>query len=384
MIRKRVMILASCHTIGGFETKLDFIIKNLDRKKFHLTLLLIYPFYKAKKIPKEVRIQQKKFLAWEGIETIEINMGYRYDFSIIVRAAKWIREKKIDILYFFALGSGTFVAPIAGRMARVPSIVRANDTILDGLYPRLLRGLDRILINMTDLIVVPSEFLKGLMVRELKVVQEKIRVIPNSIQLNKFGQKNKTDSLKAELSLKDDVKIVGMVANLVPVKNHVVLLRAVPYVLERHPETCFLLIGEGPLKSELENLGKELKISSNLRFLGYRSDVEKVILLFYVGILCSKVETHGIALIEMMASGVPVVASRVGGIPEIIQHEDNGLLVNQGDPFALAEAINRLFDDHALAKRIGKNGRDCVFEKFSENKMLRGMEAVFNHRNRKI
>lgn len=378
MNKTKLMILASCHSIGGFETKLDRLIKNIDRRNFDLSILLIYPFYKAKKVPRKVREKHKEFLSWEGIQLFNINMNWRYDFSIIFQAAKVIRSCKVQVLYYFSLGSGTFIAPIAAKLAGVRFIVREVQNVLNGLYPKILRGLDRILLSFVDVIIVPSEYLKKLLQRELLAKEERIHIIPNAIDLTRFGKTGKVGRIRSELHLKGKGRIVGMIANLVPVKAHSVLFHAIPLVLKKHAMTTFLLIGDGPLKEKLVKLSKELNISNAVKFLGYRSDVDQLIRLFDIGILNSEVEIHPNCLIEIMASGIPVVAPAVGGIPEIVVDGQNGLLVEPGNLKQMADAIIYLFDHPDIAKQYGEDGRRVVFDKFSQEKMVRSTEAVFD------
>jgi glycosyltransferase involved in cell wall biosynthesis len=295
---------------------------------------------------------------------------------MIFRAIKLIRERRIEVLYYFSLGSGTFIGPLAGIGARVPVIIREVQTILHGLYPRMLRGLDRLLMSRVSLTLTPSHFLKKLLVNELGLDSEKIEVIPNAINLDKFGTDYSNTKIRTEMGLNGDAKIVGMIANLLPVKAHSVLLEAVPCILQSCPETHFLFIGEGPLRTELMELGKKLDISSHLHFLGYRNDVEKVIPAFRVGVLCSWVETYGIALTEMMAAGVPVVATNVGGIPEVVDHGKNGFLVEPGNAGQLAKAIASLLTDESLASRLGTQAREKALTLFSKDHMIRATESV--------
>jgi glycosyltransferase involved in cell wall biosynthesis len=372
-----VTILASCHRIGGFETKLDCLIRHLDRDRFRITVLLIYPFYKARKVPDEVRDRHKSYLHWKGIQNIELCMKYRYDFTIIWRVIQILKKSRADILYFLALGSGTFIAPLAGWAAGVPSLVRAGDTILDGLYPKTLKWMDKFLFSRTDIMIVPAAFLKNYYIKNLNVPSNKITVIPNSIDLTVFGKKQPGKKLEKEMGIKHGTKVIGMIANLLPVKAHTVLIKAIPLIIQQHPNTKFLLIGEGPLQEELDKLSQQLGVPDSIQFLGYRTDVSELIPLFDIGVLCSEVEIHPYSLLEIMASGIPVIAPCVGGIPEIITHEKEGLLVKQGDSNQLAGAILRLLKDPDHAKELGRKGREKVFNLFSTEKMIHSTETVF-------
>ena len=379
MDKIKVMFLVSSYTIGGFETRLTLLVDQINKNKFKPTILLIYPFYKAKKLPKKVRERYRESFPWRklSVETIEVVMNHRFDLSVLFKVVSQIRKSRVAILFFFALGIGTFIAPLAGKLAGVSTIVRASGTILDGLYPKMLRVLDRILLSMTDIVITPSLFLKKMMVNELKLSSGKVQVVPNGIDLDRFSHKYDVNSLKAEFGIPSKTPVVGMVANLVPLKAHYVLFYAIPYILKSFPNTLIVLVGEGHLRQELEVLAQRLGIYAHMRFLGYRRDVEKIIPLFDVGVLCSKVETFGNALVEIMASGVPVVASNVGAIPELIIHGRNGLLVPPDDSKHLAEAVVHLLRNKKLAQEYGRNGRRIAFEKFSKEAMVHQIESIF-------
>ncbi len=375
--KMRIMVLVSSHNIGGFETKLHHLAKFFNREKFQLTVLLIYPYYKAMKDSFRVRENHMSFFRWKDVETIELPMKHRYDVFLIFKVARIIREMRIDLLYIMAYGAGTFMGPIAGKLGGVRRIVRANDTIIQGLYPGILKFLDRWLISMTNRIVVPSLFLKNLMIEKLKISPLKITVIPNAIDLSQFGATPDKKTIKTKLGLRKQTSVVGMIANLLPVKAHDVLIRAVPEVIKVIPDTVFLLAGDGPLRSSLESFVQKLKVTEHVQFLGYRSDIAELVKSFDVGVLCSKIETHGIVLIEMMAAGVPVIAPDVGGVPEIVKDDVNGLLTVQGDPDQLAESIIHLLSDPKKARQLGKAGWDRVHENFSVDRMVRSTEKIF-------
>lgn len=375
----RAAFLVACHDIGGFETKLDHLMRHLDRRRVRPSVILLYPGYKARRTDEAVRIRQRAFFQWPEIETVEIPMRGRFDLPAIARSASALRRMRPDVMLYFALGPGTFAGPAAARLAGVPTVIRAQDTVIEGLYPGPLRPADRLLLKDTDRIVVPSAFLKGIIVRGLGVRPGLIDVIPNGIDLSRFRTVRPKPGLAASLGFGPKDRLVGITANLVPVKNHRLLLEAAPVVLKAVPHARFLLIGEGPLKSELMRLAESLGISSAVRFLGYRSDVRNLIPLLDAGLLCSHIETHGIALIEMMAAAVPVAAPAVGGIPEIIRDGENGLLFPPSDAGRLATALIRMLRDKRLALRLSAAGRRSAFERFPVERMARDFESLLEN-----
>ena len=374
--RIKVLFVISSLIIGGFETKIRTLLDGMDKSRFELVVLLVYPYYKMDEKFLAMRQKHLEYFDMEDVETIEWGMKRRFQLSIVGYIVRFIKSRKIDVLYFTAFGATTFFAPIAGRISGVQMIIKEVQNVLDGLYPPVLRGLDKRLTRICHQLIVPSRFLKNLLVEKLQCPEERIEVIPNAINLEKFGKDWDVQPLRDEFHLPEKVRCIGIIANLTPVKDHQVLLAAVPDVVAKCPDTCFLIVGEGPLRSSLESMTRDLGITDHVMFMGHRSDVDRIISLLDIGVSCSKVETLGISLIEMMASGVPIVAPPVGGIPEFLTDQETGLFVPQGDSKALAKALVRLLKDDALMKQYGKNARDMVFEKFSEKHMAATTEAL--------
>lgn len=378
-MRKRIVFFAACHNIGGFETKLDALVRHLNSNRYEVHVLLLYPYYKAKKVSEPLRRRQRAFFQWSHVPTHEVLMKYRLDFGVIFRTALMLKKIKPDTVIFFALGPGTFAGPLACLLAGIKSVIRMQDTILNGLYPRILRPLDRLLVHVTSFAIVPSFFLKEILVQNLPFSSSQVHVIPNGIDLSKFSKQSPDPTLKEALG--PQAKVIGMVANLVPVKNHALLFQAIPAILRRFPEARFVLVGEGPLRKTLEEKAKQMKIEHSIHFLGYRSDIHRILPLFHVGILCSHVEVHPIALIEMQAMGIPVVAPKVGGIPEVIQEDKTGILIPSNSPESLAEAICELLSNPKKASQYGKKAKAWAFEEFTIERMTQRLEAFLEGAN---
>lgn len=163
--------------------------------------------------------------------------------------------------------------------------------------------------------------------------------------------------------------IIGSVARLVPEKGLDTLLKATALLTREFPGLSLILVGDGREKSALTELSHQLGLTGRIHFLGFRADVEDIVAGFDLAALPSLSEGLPLALLELMAAGRPVVASRVGGIPEVIAHEDNGLLVPPGDPAALAAALRRLLTEEGLAARLGSAARATAEERFSAEAM---------------
>jgi len=177
---------------------------------------------------------------------------------------------------------------------------------------------------------------------------------------------------------------VGVVARLEPEKGHPTLLQAWPAVLRAVPNAALLVVGEGSRYAELERLAASLRIAHRVVFTGRRDDVPSVTAALDVAVLPSYREAQGLSILEAMALSRPVVASRVGGIPEVIEDGVSGLLVPPRDPEALAGAIIRLLKDHPYADMIGRAGHDVVHERFCIGLMVRAVETIYDEGARTV
>jgi len=175
--------------------------------------------------------------------------------------------------------------------------------------------------------------------------------------------------------------VIAVVANMYsPVKGHAHLIAAANSVCSALPETIFLLIGDGRERSKLEQLAREAGLENNFLFIGHRKDVPELLACCNLAVLPSEAEAMPNALLEAMASGLPVVATRVGGNLEVIEDGKNGLLVPPRDPQALAVAIQRMLHDPLFAARLARAGQEQVRSRFSFDHLIAEFERLYqNH-----
>lgn len=184
------------------------------------------------------------------------------------------------------------------------------------------------------------------------------------------------------LGMKDDDPAIGIVGRLQPWKNQHVFLRAVPSILQRHPRARFFVIGGTPggfsagYPSELRALATELGVADHVTFMGQRDDVPALLAGLDVFVMASDAEPFGLVTVEAMAAGVPVVATRAGGTPEIVAHERTGLLVPVGDARALADAVVRYLADPAWAGSIARSAREDARRRFSMERFVTDVEDL--------
>jgi len=221
-----------------------------------------------------------------------------------------------------------------------------------------------------------------------KAIEQKIReegrdgtpvsLIYNGVDLQRYNHQQPCCTLHEDYAIPEASPIVGVVARLEAEKGHRTLLEAWPTVQAVHPEAWLLIVGEGSERDSLEAEAADLGISAHVVFAGRREDVPAVTAALDVAVLPSYREAQGLSVLEAMALSRPVVASRVGGIPEMIEDGVSGLMVPPNDPAALAGAINRLLSDHSFADMIARRGHDLVHERFCIELMVDAVETIYD------
>jgi glycosyltransferase involved in cell wall biosynthesis len=209
-----------------------------------------------------------------------------------------------------------------------------------------------------------------------------ISLIYNGVDLARYSEQAACPTLLSEYEIPAGAPIVGVVARLEAEKGHPTLLEAWPAVLGAAPDAHLLVVGEGSQRELLEAQASSLGLlngkASSITFTGRRDDVPAVTAALDVAVLPSYREAQGLSILEAMALSRPVVASAVGGIPEMIDDGRTGLLVPPHDPGALAAAMVRLIDNPDLAARIGRAGHDLVHERFCVEQMVRAVETIYD------
>jgi glycosyltransferase involved in cell wall biosynthesis len=211
-----------------------------------------------------------------------------------------------------------------------------------------------------------------------------IELIYNGVDLQRYDHQEPCCTLRDEYGMEPGAQIVGVVARLEPEKGHPTLFEAWPAVLRAAPDAYLLVIGEGSQREALEALARELKIAHRVVFTGRRDDVPAVTAAIDVAVLPSYREAQGLSILEALALARPVVASNVGGIPEMLEDGITGLLVEPHDADALAAAITRLLVDHPYADMLARQGHDLVHDRFCIELMVEAVERIYEEGARKV
>jgi glycosyltransferase involved in cell wall biosynthesis len=208
------------------------------------------------------------------------------------------------------------------------------------------------------------------------IAPQRVITVPSGIDLEQIREVGDPSVLRREFGIPPGALVVGIVAALAPHKDHRTFLEAAAKVKKTHPAVRFLIVGEGELESQLKNLCRTLGLSHEVIFTGFREDAIDLIGLFDIFVLSSYLEGMGTSLLDAMALGKPVVATRIGGIPEVVLEGRNGFLVPTEQPAELAQAIERLGNDPELRHKMGAFGREHV-RSFNVERTIERTEQVY-------
>jgi len=230
----------------------------------------------------------------------------------------------------------------------------------------IVRMKNKVTCRWIDMIIADAEFIKKDLIERCSADPKKIHVIFNGVNVRRFCAKYDREKRKKELGIPEDHHVVTTVAKCIPEKGIDIFLRAAKEVLKGEDKVTFVIVGDGPLLEEMRTLASSLGISKAVLFMGLRSDVDEILAISDVFVLCSVwQEAFAFTLLEAMASGIPVVASDIGAIPESVQNGVTGILFPPRDANAAADAINSLIANAALRSQMGFAGRRRVEVRFS-------------------
>jgi len=235
--------------------------------------------------------------------------------------------------------------------------------------------LGRICNRLTDLTIANCDACRNTLLDDEAPPANRVTVVQNGLDLSRFTPKSFSHA-------QTNAARVGIVANLRPVKDLPTFIRAAQMVANRHRNTEFLVAGKGEERGSLVQLAENLGIASKVRFLGAVNDVPSFLKTLDIAVLCSRSEGLSNAILEYMAAGLPIVATNVGGTAGLIQHEVNGLLVPPLAPTHLADAIDRLLQDRALATRLGSTAHKMIANLSHERRARAYEDLYFDLRDR--
>lgn len=294
--------------------------------------------------------------------------------------ARIIRDFQPHIVHTHTAKAG-MLGRLAARVAGVPVIVHTfHGHVLHGYFSRIREAVfnrvERALASATTRLVAVSGQVRDDLLALGIGRPDSFEVVRLGFDLSKYlNCHQRTGELKQELGLARDVRTVGIVARLVPIKAHEVFLDMAVRVARARPGVVFVIVGDGERRAALEAGARERGIWDQTRFLGWRADLDRVYAGLDAVVLTSRNEGSPVALIEAMACARPVVSTRVGGVPELVG--DTGFLVDVDDADALAASVLKVLADPAMAFRLGQCARRRVVPSFSSERLVADIDELY-------
>ncbi len=360
-----LLYLNYSYDIGGIETLVLNMCRYLDKSKFNMYICSLKKDNVLKSEFEEMNIPLHVIVKKEGI-----------DIGLIFKLRKLFRKLDIDIVHTHNAAQW-FYGALAVIGLNKPKIIHTQHSVLEQGKNKLLYSL-RFLAKKTAFIVCVAEYVADYMVNKGKLFKEKVKVVYNGITVEKFELTVDGKQKKESLGVPAGYKLLGIVARLVPVKDHKTLLDALKLVLQKGNKVKLLIAGGGELAKDLEEHAIELEIEKEVVFLGKRRDIPEILNVLDIFILSSISEGLSVTLLESMASGLPVVATDVGGNAEVVIQGKTGVLVPSGNSEELARAIIGLLENEEKTISMGREGKKQVREKFNIEKMINEYRELYS------
>lgn len=323
-----------------------------------------------------------------GYPVVNLEMGETWepgDLLKLGRLVRYLRQSKPDIVQTYHFRSNLY-GKLAARLAGVSLVVGAEHNITTTLFeshPRraLYAWLYRATDYLTDVTLVPSKASRQELVSWAKIPDAKISQIYNGIDTSRFSALDKTRAVRfvrEKLGLSLDAPVAGFVGRLAEPKGVKYLLEAAAQVVKEVPQAHFVILGDGPLRQNLEQQATESGLEAQVHFYGSVANVAEWMAGFDLLVVPSLAEPFGLVAVEAMASALPVVASQVDGLAELVIPGETGLVVPPGDSSRLAAAVTQLLQAGAQEReRLGEAGRNRVAEFFEVGQMTASYESFY-------
>ena len=362
--RIKIVHLVTSLEVGGAQHNMLLGLPRLDPEKYEHILISIMD-----------RMQMEQQFKEQGIEVHSLGLNRKIDLAVALRLRSLLKKLRPDILHTYLI-HGNVLGRIVGRLVGVPIIIGSELTI--GQAGTLGKLLTKLTNPLTNAVEVNSETVGKAVVADLGVPKEKIEVIFPGLDLDAFsGTVNRTN-IRSEIGVSDDQHLVLFVGRLRPVKGPEYGIKAFAVAVSKNPNLHLVLVGEGEQRSFLENFTTELGIEEKTTFLGARKDLPDVLSAADSILMPSLTEGFPRVANEAMAASKPIVATRVGGIPEAIIDGVTGLLVESKDIDAMSDAIIRVSSDTELQQQIGNTARQHAEVHYSAASYVSRLDEMYS------
>jgi glycosyltransferase involved in cell wall biosynthesis len=374
----RVLRLFSRLNIGGPSLHVILLSEGLASRGYETRLVV------GEESPREgnfLDLAAEKGVRVEKMAALGREIRPAADLAVVWRLVRLMRAFRPDVVHTHTAKAG-FVGRVAARLAGVPVVVHTfHGHVLHGYFgpakTALFRFLERGAARMSDALVAVSEGVKRDLVVHGVAPAERIRVIPLGLELAPLAGALPRGGLRGEAGFADAAPLVGLVGRLVPIKDVPTFLAAAARVAERRRDVRFAVVGDGEERASVEAERDRLGLGGTVALLGWKRDMREVFGDLDLVVNCSRNEGTPVALIEALAAGRPVVATRVGGTPDLLAGGAHGHLVPPGDPEALAAAILDVLDRPEEARARTQAGQRHALAAHSSERLVADIDALY-------
>jgi len=349
---------------GGTEKTLATLVRGLDKGKYNITVCCIAPLGPVAEEIKKVH----------DMSIISLNAPGRYSLFAFFKLWRLLKKHKTHLLQSY-LYYDNFISRIIGKIAGVPIIINGQRH-LSYLDSPLRHFLDRLLSSRRDLIIANSNATKRSLVLTENIPENQIKVIYSGKDPAIFDKQVNITEIRKKFGFKNKELIVGILAKLREEKNHKLFLETAVEISKEMNNVKFFIVGGGPFHKYVFELVNKLNIQDKIIFAGDQKDIVSMLAIFDVSVLTSISDSFPGAVLESMAMSKPVVATPVGGVPEMIVHGETGFLGETKEE--LAKAIIVLLKNPKLRKQMGMAGRERFEKYFTVDKMVKEYEKVYD------
>ncbi|MEW6213669.1 MAG: glycosyltransferase [Nitrospirota bacterium] len=365
-MKKKVVHVTFDMSIGGAEQVIYNLVENTDRDKYEVSIICLdHPIGTFGR-----QLQEK------GYEIIACDRKPGFDLSVVRMIHNLIVQHNIDVLHCHQ-----YTPYVYGLFGAAFTRAKVIFTEHGRFYPDR-RRFKRILLNpllscFTDYVTAISMATRNALIQYENFPRKNIKVIYNGIDDSRYMLPSEVD-LRQSLGINQDALILGTVARLDPIKNQKMMIKALGIIRSKHPNSCLLIVGDGPERENLESAALELGLSSHVLFTGFREDAHRFMKIMDIFLLTSFSEGTAMTLLEAMACGLPCIVTDVGGNPEIVKDQDTGFVVSSNDEKALSKVIDMLIENGDLRKKIGMAGRKRFEANFTVDKMVGAYQGMYD------
>lgn len=361
-VQRTVLHLSSTSGPGGAEMLVKRLASSLDSTRFRSVVCLfragwLYDASRGAELPTSI-----------------IKMNGAFDTRWARAFVALVRNEQVEVIHAHEFTANTY-GSLIGQILGVPVVATVHGKSY--FAEQVKRRVAYRYVSRVSRMVAVSEDLKQFIVQRVGVAEHRVNVVYNGVDVAGPFPVDQLSAIRADLRLDRYDHVIGAVGSLYPVKGHIHLVKALPEILRACPKTLLLLVGQGELEPVLKAEVVKRNLDAHVRFLGFRSDVPALLSLFDVFVLPSLSEGHSMALLEAMAAGKPVVATKVGGNSELVLDGDTGFLIDSESPESISDRVVQVLQDKVQAVGMGDRGRRRVHDKFSFRAMVDRYQSYY-------